>query len=233
MTDQLPTSVTTQPLIPIPARSIVTEIAHRFGMEREPFERTLKKTIMPANVEVNNEQLAAFLLVAREYDLNPFTKEIFAFPARGGGIQPVVSIDGWLKIINAHPQFDGMEFKENFEGTVIVSITCIMHRKDHHYPVIVTEYLSECMRPTDQWKQKPIRMLRHKVTIQAARYAFGFAGIVDPDEADRMVEAGVLEVVTPQVATSQRLQHLREKIAPPVVESEDPAPVEVVADESK
>lgn len=29
-------------------------------------------------------------------------------------------------------------------------------------------------------------MLRHKATIQAARYAFGFSGIVDPDEAERI-----------------------------------------------
>lgn len=31
-----------------------------------------------------------------------------------------------------------------------------------------------------------MRMLRHKVTIQASRYAFGLSGIIDPDEADRM-----------------------------------------------
>jgi hypothetical protein len=30
-------------------------------------------------------------------------------------------------------------------------------------------------------------MLRHKAAIQAARYAFSFAGIMEPDEAERMV----------------------------------------------
>ena len=29
-------------------------------------------------------------------------------------------------------------------------------------------------------------MLRHKALIQCARYAFGFAGLIDPDEAERM-----------------------------------------------
>jgi hypothetical protein len=29
-------------------------------------------------------------------------------------------------------------------------------------------------------------MLRHKAAIQAGRYAFGFSGIIDPDEADRL-----------------------------------------------
>src|ERR1041385_230349 len=84
-------------------RSVIADMAMRFGMEREAFERTIKQTVMPANANVSNEQLVAFLVVAKEYNLSPFTKEIFAFPGRNGGIQPIVSIDGWLKIINSHP----------------------------------------------------------------------------------------------------------------------------------
>ena len=43
-------------------------------------------------------------------------------------------------------------------------------------------------------------MLRHKATIQAARYAFGLSGIYDEDEAQRMRAAkekdmGAAEVV--------------------------------------
>lgn len=34
----------------------------------------------------------------------------------------------------------------------------------------------------------PKRMLRHKAMIQCARLAFGFAGIYDKDEAERIVE---------------------------------------------
>ena len=32
-------------------------------------------------------------------------------------------------------------------------------------------------------------MLRHKALIQCARYAFGLSGIVDPDEAERIIAA--------------------------------------------
>jgi hypothetical protein len=46
--------------------------------------------------------------------------------------------------------------------------------------------MAECKRDTDTWKKWPARMLRHKAAIQAARYAFGFAGIYDLDEAERM-----------------------------------------------
>jgi phage recombination protein Bet len=163
-------------------------MATRFSMEPAEFERTLRATVVPANV--STEQFAAFLVVAKKYQLDPITKQIYAFPAKGGGIQPIVSIDGWMFLINSHPQFDGMEFEDQLdERGAIVSITCRMFRKDRAHPVSVTEYMAECRRSTDPWKQWPARMLRHKAAIQAARYAFGFSGIVDPDEAERTVAA--------------------------------------------
>lgn len=168
-----------------PMRSVLVDMASRFGMEERAFEATLRGTVVPANT--TREEFAAFLLVAKEYDLNPITKEIYAFPKKGGGIQPIVSIDGWLNIINSHPNFDGMEFVDNFDPATgkLSSITCKMYRKDRGRPVEVTEYMGECTRNTDVWKQWPARMLRHKATIQAARYAFGFSGIMEPDEAER------------------------------------------------
>jgi phage recombination protein Bet len=177
------------------ARSVITDMAQRFGMERTAFEATIKKTILPANTDVSNEQLVAFLVVAKEYNLSPFTKEIYAFPSRGGGIQPIVSIDGWLKIINSHPQFNGMEYEDDHtpEGKLL-SVTCRIFRKDRDHAIEVTEYMDECRRDTDTWKRWPARMLRHKATIQCARYAFGFSGIVDPDEAERLVDVRVIEV---------------------------------------
>ncbi len=148
------------------------------------FQGVLFNTVMPNNVNV--EQATAFLMVAKEYKLNPITKEIYAFPSKGG-IQPIVSVDGWLKIINQHPQFNGLETTENFDNdNNLISTTAKIYRKDRDKPVIVTEYLAECDMNTQPWKKYPVRMLRHKATIQAARYAFGFSGIVDEDEAQRI-----------------------------------------------
>ncbi|WP_208431614.1 recombinase RecT, partial [Bartonella doshiae] len=48
----------------------------------------------------------------------------------------------------------------------------------------------ECAQDnSDPWKKYPARMLRHKATIQCARYAFGFSGIYEEDEAARIHEA--------------------------------------------
>jgi len=72
-------------------------------------------------------------------------------------------------------------------------VTCIIHRKDRDNTTEVTEYMSECNRGSDPWKKYPARMLRHKAVIQAARYAFGFSGIIEPDEAERFEDAGVID----------------------------------------
>ena len=87
------------------------------------------------------EELAAFLMVAKEYELNPITREIYAFPKKGGGIQPIVGIDGWANILNSHPAFDGMEFIDHREKGVVTAITCRIYRKDRSHPIEATEYL--------------------------------------------------------------------------------------------
>jgi phage recombination protein Bet len=168
-----------------PPRSVLITMAKKYNMEPSAFEQTLRATVVPHNT--SREQFAAFLVVANEYGLNPLTKEIYAFPARNGGIQPIVSIDGWCNLINSHPMCNGIEFDDHLdENGRVTSITARIWRKDRDKPIIVTEYMAECHRPTEPWQKWPRRMLRHKALIQCARYAFGFAGIVDPDEAERM-----------------------------------------------
>ncbi|MES2662308.1 MAG: RecT family recombinase [Pseudomonadota bacterium] len=171
-----------------PKKGIIEQMAERYDLDPKFFHKTLSSTIMPSNQNVSNEQLCAFLLVAKQYDLNPFVKEIYAFPNKGG-IQPIVSIDGWMKIINDQPTFDGMNFKDELDAEgKLISVTCVMYRKDRKHPIEVTEYMSECKKNSEPWNKWPARMLRHKATIQAARYAFGLSGIMEPDEAERLKE---------------------------------------------
>ena len=161
---------------------------------------TLKATAFKG--QVSDAQMTALLVVANQYALNPWTKEIYAFPDKNNGIVPVVGVDGWSRIINSHPQFDGIEFEQNDE-----SCTCIIYRKDRNRPIKVTEWMAECKRNgMGPWQSHPRRMLRHKAMIQCARLAFGYGGIYDQDEAERLVEAapvkhmGTAEDATPQPA---------------------------------
>jgi phage recombination protein Bet len=163
--------------------SLATKLAERFGMDANPeIIDVLKKTAFKG--EVSDAQMGALLVVANQYGLNPWVKEIYAFPDKGS-IVPVVGVDGWARIVNDHPQFNGAEFVMSEDGS---AVTCIIHRKDRDHPTTVTEYLSECKRETQPWKSHPRRMLRHKAFMQCGRLAFGFTGIYDRDEAEAIIE---------------------------------------------
>lgn len=172
--------------------NLATKLATTLGMGADGSELmpVLKATAFKG--QVSDAQMTALLVVANQYGLNPWTKEIYAFPDRQNGIVPVVGVDGWSRIINSHAQFDGMDFEQDAE-----SCTCIIFRKDRNHPIKVTEWMEECKRDgVGPWKSHPRRMLRHKAMIQCARLAFGFAGIYDQDEAERIVEAP--KVVDPE-----------------------------------
>lgn len=162
--------------------TLTSKLATRLDMgDGVGLMETLKATAFKG--PVNDAQMTALMIVANQYGLNPWTKEIYAFPDKNNGIVPVVGVDGWSRIINGHSQFDGMDFEQDSE-----SCTCIIYRKDRNHPVRVTEYMSECKRGTGPWQSHPKRMLRHKAMIQAARLAFGYTGIYDQDEAERIAE---------------------------------------------
>lgn len=163
--------------------SLATKLAERFGMDANPeIIDVLKKTAFKG--DVSDAQMGALLVVANQYGLNPWVKEIYAFPDKGS-IVPVVGVDGWARIVNDHPQFNGAEFDIADDGS---KVTCTIYRKDREHPTRVTEYLAECKRETQPWKSHPRRMLRHKAFMQCGRLAFGFTGIYDRDEAESIVE---------------------------------------------
>ncbi len=167
-------------LIPSQKQSALAIMASKFNVEPARLLETLKATLMP---KASNEELLSFVVTANQYGLNPFTREIYAFPARNGGIQPVVSVDGWIRMMNNHASFDGIQFTTEDKDGKPFSVTATIHLKDRTHPVEVTEYFSECSRNTEPWKVNPRRMLRHKALIQCARVAFGFSGISDEEEA--------------------------------------------------
>jgi phage recombination protein Bet len=183
----------------VPARqSLIQRFAEKYNIDESKFLDTLKATAFKQKegVQISNEQMTMLLVVADQYGLNPFTKEIYAYPDKGA-IVPVVSVDGWSRIINESQQLDGIEFIYSPETSIHKGkavhewIDCIITRKDRAKPIVVREFLDEVMRSVNfptPWDTHPKRMHRHKVLIQASRLAFGFAGIYDQDEAERIVE---------------------------------------------
>lgn len=179
------------PAPPKPA-SVVGDLADQLRCRPDQLIKLLKTTVFRSCRRDEEFQMAC--MVAREYKLNPILKEIYAFPSQNG-VVPIVSVDGWNRIMNSHPMYDGIEFEyagdierdkdgEYVGGHGTLSCTARIHRKDRANPVCVTEFYEECWRDTDPWNGMPRRMLRWKALIQAARVAFGFAGIYDFDEGN-------------------------------------------------
>lgn len=164
---------------------VVREMADYYKLDPRTFVYTFRTVAMPPNH--NNAELVSCLMVAHAHGLNPLTKEIYFMKARNGSIQPIVSVDGWAKKCNEHPQFDGLDFVDVLtDNGEPISTTCIIFRKDRTRPVKVTEYFDECSKAGGPaWKITPKRMMRHRALTQCARYAFGFAGVMDRDEFDQ------------------------------------------------
>lgn len=204
--------------------SLVTKFASKFGVDPDKMLVTLKATAFRQrdNKAITNEQMMGLLIVADQYGLNPWTKEIFAFEDKGA-IIPVVSVDGWNRIVNEHGAYDGVEFRyaEKFitmpDGKPCPEwCEAVMYRTDRSRPIVVREYLDEVYQPPrgqnrtyGPWQTHTKRMLRWKALIQGARVAFGFAGIYDEDEATRIIE-GSARVVEP--VRSPGLAALEEKL---------------------
>ena len=208
-------------------------LATRFNIEPNKLIDVLRGTVIKPDrngKQATNEEVAAFCIVADQYNLSPFTREIHAFASGDKGIVPIVGIDGWTKIVNARGDFDGLEFDDiaDEQGNP-VAITCRMYVKGRSRPVQVTERFSECNRANSiPWRTMPWRMLRHKAYMQAARYAFGLAGIYDQDEAnDIMRNAKPAEVVAAPVKADTVAILRRQIQAEAAVEVQDeptPAP---------
>jgi phage recombination protein Bet len=207
--------------------SLVTKFAAKFGVEPEKMLATLKATAFKQKGEtaITNEQMMALMIVSDQYSLNPFTKEIYAFPDRNG-IVPVVSVDGWSRIVNEHPNYDGIEFIDGPTSPAGVPewIECVIYRKDRQHPTKVRERFNEVRRDTQPWTSHPSRMLRHKTFIQCARLAFGFAGIYDEDEAERIREIDVTPVVVEQPKPQTKTSAVVDRLRPKQEEHEPPKP---------
>lgn len=211
------------------SNQLMVTMAQKFGVPEAEMMITLKATAFKG--QVSDAQMTALLIVAGQYGLNPWLKEIYAFPDKGG-IIPIVGVDGWSRIINENPAFDGMEFRQSekmvkmqgAKGEAPEWMECVMYRKDRSHPIVVREYLSEVYREPYKkdgrdvigpWQTHTCRFLRHKTMIQCARVAFGYTGIFDEDEAERIIEKDITPTVdrAPALAKIQACNTMDELIA--------------------
>ena len=207
-----------------PKPSAMQLMASRCNVDPAKLHQTLKSTVFKG---ATDEEMLALVVTANTYQLNPLLKEMYAFPKKGGGIVPMVGVDGWLKIANRQENYDGMSVEVFGDGKTPTHATCEIYLKNRQHPVKVTEYFEECRRNTDPWNQMPRRMIRNKVMIQAIRVAFGIGGIFDEDEATDIAGTHNVTPTPPTItgiidpfAKAEPTKKAEAKAKPEVVEAE-------------
>lgn len=185
-------------------KSLVARMAERLGdVDPAKLWGVIKNQCfkVPYGQQPTDEQMLMLCMVTEQYGLNPLTKEIYAFPDKGG-IIPVIGVDGWVSILRRQPEYAGCEFgysdaKVRMPGAQVDCyewMECTIHLKGKA-SITVREHLDEVYKPPRKgrdgpWQSHTKRMLRHKALIQSARIAFGFSGVYDPDEADNIRNGG-------------------------------------------
>lgn len=170
-------------------RNALEAMATRLQVSAAGLKDTLLQTVFSACR--TDAEFIALTIVANAYDLNPLTKEIYAFPKKGGGIQPMISYDGWIKIMNNNPQTDGFEFIHtlNEKGDAI-AVEGVFYRKDRSRPTKKMVYLKEFKKNTEPWNNSPNHMLDVRCLCHTVRIALGINAGVEGD--DDVIDGGVI-----------------------------------------
>jgi hypothetical protein len=113
------------------------------------------------------------LRLANKYGLDPLSDQIILIQSQNDTYQAFITIDGWSKLINEHPQYAGMSLRDSTElkDGIPTWMECTIYRNDRILPIVIKEYYEEVKTDHPSWQQMPRRMLRHRVIQQCARLA--------------------------------------------------------------
>lgn len=138
--------------------------------------------------------LLRLLQMAKRFNLDPLNREIYPYFNQDGSVTPTLTVDGWLRLVNANPDFDGCRITESEEEILIpgTSKPCAkwcqveLFRKSLRYPIVIREYFEEVFHgivkrsnstsgsrsrseeavyASTPWVMYPRRMLRHRAFI--------------------------------------------------------------------
>jgi hypothetical protein len=129
------------------------------------------KAWVDLQMDVPAKAILVLLRSMQSLHLDPLCEEIGFTQFEDGQWQVFITIEGCSKLLNQHPQFNGLVF--NQADTLIDGvpewIECSIYRKDRTIPTTVREYLMEVRGETSIWQKMPRRMLRHRALQQCVR----------------------------------------------------------------
>ena len=136
-------------------------------------DETELKAWVDLQIEVPAKAILTLLKMMQNLHLDPLSEEIGFTQYEDGQWQVFITIEGCSKLLNQHPQFNGLHFTQ--ADTLVDGlpewIECSIYRKDREVPTTVREYLAEVKGENEIWKKMPRRMLRHRALQQCVRLA--------------------------------------------------------------
>lgn len=143
-------------------------------------------------------EFGLLMQLAKTYQLDPFTRQIWLVKYPGSPAQIFAGRDGYLAIAHKSGQFDGMESgsKTNDDGEIVG--WCTVYRKDMSKPFHVEVLLSEYNTKKSLWASKPRTMIVKVAEAQALRKAFSISGLYSPEEFDDAPQQRPMKDVTPK-----------------------------------
>jgi len=131
------------------------------------------KAWIDLQIDVPAKTILTLLRSMQSLHLDPLCEEISFTQYNDGQWQVFITIEGCSKLLNQHPQFNGLVF--NQADTLIDGVPewmeCTIYRKDREVPTTVREYLTEVRGENPIWQKMPRRMLRHRALQQCVRLA--------------------------------------------------------------
>ena len=163
---------------------------------------TIRRTIAE---KANDDEFRMFMHLARSYGLDPFNGEIFFWKVDG---KPTImtSRDGYLKIADSHPAYDGIvsdvvrsndvfkrekdDIKHEYgaDRGDIIGAYALVYRSDRRYPVYVFAPFDEYNAGTRAWANYPSAMILKVAESMALKRAFTVSGLVSREEMDAIQE---------------------------------------------
>ncbi len=144
--------------------------------ESREMVETLKQTVAKGATDA---QFKMFIEVCKATGLNPFLKEIWFVPNVG----VMAGRDGYLRIANDHPMFDGMSttVERDAEG-IPIKATCSVWRKDRNHPITTEAFYNEYKKNSQVWTTYKSAMISKVAEVLALKRSFSINGIVTEEE---------------------------------------------------
>jgi hypothetical protein len=131
------------------------------------------KAWVDLQIEAPAKAILTLLRMVQSLHLDPLCEEMGFAQYEDGQWQVFITIEGCSKLLNQHPQFNGLVFTQadTLLDGVPEWIECAIYRKDRLVPTTVREYLAEVRGENAIWQKMPRRMLRHRALQQCVRLA--------------------------------------------------------------